>query len=73
MCYETVKKEIISKHTFYLVNYRSRLSTCTSSILENKHQTGLQTNEQHQRSAESYRTRRPRDHHESVCWTWLGH
>ena len=55
------------------------LSTCMSSILKNKHQTELQTDEQHQietkntETAENYRTRRPLDRRESVCWTWLGH
>ena len=84
-CYETVKKETISKHTFHQANYGSHLTTCTSSILKNKHQTELQTDEQHQietkntdnatadTSAENYRTRCPRDRRESVCWTWLGH
>ena len=42
---------------------------CTSSTLKNEHQTKLETDE----SAENYRTRRPRDRRESVCWTWLGH
>ena len=85
MCYETVKKKTVSKHTFHLVNYGSHLSTCMSSTLKNEHQTELQTDEQHQietkntgtatadTSAESYRTRRPRDRRESVYWTWLGH
>ena len=85
MCYETVKKETISKHTFHQANDESHLSTSTSSILKNQHQTELQTDEQRQietkntgtatadTSAENYRTRRPRDSCESVCWTWLGH
>ena len=47
MCYETVKKKTTSKHTFHKVNYGSHLSTCTSSILKNEHQTELQTDEQH--------------------------
>ena len=50
-----------------------------------EHQTELQTDEQHQIKTkntgtttadtlvENYRTRRPRDRRESVCWTWLGH
>ena len=56
-----------------------------SSILENEHQTELQTNEQHQietknmgaatadTSVGNYRMRHPRDRCESDCWTWLGH
>ena len=68
-----LKKGTISKHIFHWVNYGSHLSTCTSSILKNKHQTELHADEQHQiktkntgtatadASAESYRTRRPRE------------
>ena len=41
---------------------------CTS-YFKNEHQTELQTDA----SAENYRTRRPRDRGESVCWTWPGH
>ena len=68
-----LKKGTISKHTFHWVNYGSHLSTCMSSILKNEHQTEFHADEQHQiktkntgtatadTSAESYRTRRPRE------------
>ena len=43
------------------VNYGSHLSTCTSSILKNEHQTELHTDEQHQiktKSMEQIRLRK---------------
>ena len=76
MCPETVKKE----RTFRQINHGSHLSYLhTSFILENEHQNELQIDEQHQietkntRITENYRTKRPLDRCESVCWTWLGH
>ena len=86
LLYWTVKKETISIKT-YLPLGKLWITSFYFYVFHFKkeHQTGLQTDEQHQietkntgtatagTSAENYRTRRPRNRRESVCWTWLGH
>ena len=73
--YLPLGKLLITSLYFYVFHFKRNIKLNFKFQTDEQHQietknTGTATADT---SAENYRMRRPRDRHESVCWTWLGH